>query len=163
MNKTAISLLPIVFIVAACATNEKARVSAGAYHSPSGDCAVRLAISAQGGFRKLLLMRAASFSVHIADDVTGIAWLSGSELVYSVSPLYGSPGVFLFNCADPTAKPMTLVAARTFNAAYPKGADFFELKSVIGRRIIYYYGADVDEIDFILLRSAPNERIFERR
>lgn len=69
----------------------------------------------------------------------------------------------MVDCVSPTLKPVTLVASKTFNPAYPKGADFFELKSVTGQRITYYYGHDVDEFDFKLLRSAPNERSIEKR
>ena len=58
-------------------------------------------------------------------------------------------------------KPVRLVAPMTYNPAYPKGADFFELKFVVGRRITYYYGRDVDAIDFTLLRTAQNERSIE--
>ena len=68
----------------------------------------------------------------------------------------------MVDCDSPTLKPVTLVAAKTFNSAYPKGADFFELKSVTGQRIIYYYGRDVDEIDFKSLRSARNARSVEK-
>lgn len=116
-----------------------------------------------GGFRQLLLERGGVPHVHIADDVTGIAWLSNSVLVYTVSPVYGVPGVYVVDCGGPTAKPVRLVAPMTYNPAYPKGADFFELKSVVGRRITYYYGRDVDAIDFTLLRTVQNERSIEKQ
>ena len=163
MPKTAIFLLVLTVMAAACATTQEAVGSIGAHRSPSGDCTARVSIASMGGFRQLFLLRASPAAIHVADDVTGIAWLSGTELVYAVGPVYGSPGVFLVDCVSPTPKPVTLVAAKTFNSAYPKGADFFELKSVAGRRIIYYYGHDVDAIDFKLLRSAPNERSIERQ
>ena len=53
--------------------------------------------------------------------------------------------------------------SKTFNPAYPMGADFFELKSVSGRRVTYYYGQDVDTVDLKLLRSAANQRSIDAR
>ena len=163
MPKTAISLLLLIVMAAACATTHEAIVSVGAHRSPSGDCTARVSVSSMGGFRQLFLLRANAVAIHVANDVTGIAWLSSTELVYTVSPVYGAPGVFLVDCVSPVPTPITLVAATTYNPAYPKGADFFELKSVTGRRITYYYGHDVDGIDFKLLRSAPNERSIEKQ
>jgi hypothetical protein len=115
-----------------------------------------------GGFRQLFLKRGGVPDVHLSDDVTGIAWFSDSELVYTVSPVYGVPGVYVVDCSNQTAKPVRLVAPITYNPAYPKGADFFELKSVVRNRITYFYGPDVDAIDFTRFRTTMNERSFEK-
>lgn len=162
MLKSAISLLLLLVMAAACAVTQEALVSVGEHRSPSGDCTARISVSELGGFRQLFLLRPGSVATHVADDVTGIAWLSGSRLVYTASPVYGSPGLFMVDCAEQYLEPIALVAAKTFNSAYPKGADFFELKAVNGRRIVYYYGHDVDEIDFRSLRSTANERSIEK-
>lgn len=163
MPNAAIYLLLTAVIAVACTTVQEAVGSIGAYRSPSGDCTARVSLASMGGFRQLFLLRTSPAAIHIADDVTGIAWLSNTELVYAVSPVYGSPGVFLLDCGNPTTSSVRLVAAVTFNAAYPMGADFFELKSVSGRRVTYYYGQDVDTVDFKLLRSAANQRSIDAR
>jgi hypothetical protein len=158
-----VTSLLLAVATAACATNQPAVVAIGEHRAPSGDCTARLSVSPNGGFRQLFLAPPGSSGIHIADDVTGLAWISNSELVYAASPIYGAPGIFLVHCTSGVLKPVTVVAPRAYNAAYPKGADFFELKSAEGRRVTYYYGPDVDAIDFKSLRSAANERSVEVR
>lgn len=51
-----------------------------------------------------------------------------------------------------------VVSPENIDAAYPKGADFFELRSVTNNKIEYYYGADVDNIEFEHFRSKGNLR-----
>jgi hypothetical protein len=114
---------------------------------PDKACTVALKKSLQGGFMQL----------YLADDVTAFAWASPSVVVYSVSPVYGSPGVFLAKCAAPR-KVTVLVAPSNIDRAYPKGADYFEIRSITGHQIEYFYGDDVDKIDFTQLRSDKNLR-----
>lgn len=160
--KVTVSLL-LAVVAAACAATQWTVNSVGTHRSPTGSCMARISISQMGGFRQLFLKRGGVPEIHLADDVTGIAWLSNSELVYTISPVYGVSGVYAVDCGSPMAKPIRLVAPMTYNPAYPKGADFFELKSVVGRLITYYYGRDVDTIDFTLLRTPPNERCIEKQ
>lgn len=159
MTVPALLVLLIAIAFVPCAARQEAVLSVGEHRAPSGDCAARITVSPMGEFLQLFLLRASHLSItHIADDVTGISWLSASELVYTAGPVYGLPGLFLVNCVGRQPDPVTLVAAKTYNSAYPKGADFFELKTVVGRRITFYYEQDVDAIDFNLFRTAPNER-----
>jgi hypothetical protein len=77
------------------------------------------------------------------------------SLVYSVSPIYGSPGIFLVTCtSDP--KISTLVTPEHKDSAYPQGSDYFELQSTNGNEVRYRYGDDVDRIDFKRWRSTNN-------
>jgi hypothetical protein len=161
VSRIAISLL-LSIVATACATTQSAVDSVGAHQSARGSCTAQISISPTGGFRQLFLERTGVAQVHLADDVTGVAWISNLELVYTVSPVYGVPGVYVVDCDSPKAKPVTLVASMIHNAAYPNGADYFELKSVVGSQITYYYGRDVDAIDFTSFRTAQNERSFEK-
>lgn len=90
-----------------------------------------------------LILHVPNWKVRV-DDVTGVAFFGSANLVYSVSPVYGSPGVFRFNCKSGVIS--AIVRPRTFSQAYPKGADYFELKRIreADNLIYFYYVPDVD-------------------
>ena len=120
----------------------------GVYASkPNGSCTVALRTLGQGGFKQLFIGRDRDHLVHIADDVTAVAWAGAELLVYSVSPIYGKPGIFAVTCAS-TPKVSVLVAPTHKDNAYPDGSDYFEVQAVRGHEVRYRYGADVDKIDF---------------
>jgi hypothetical protein len=125
--------------------------------TPRGSCTAKLTTSSQGGFLQLYIGPDQHRLVHVADDVTGIAWTTSDFLVYSVSPVYGRPGIFLVACRE---KPhiTKLVSPKHIDNAYPQGSDYFELYSVIGNQVQYYYGDDVDKMDVALLHSDRNIR-----
>jgi hypothetical protein len=125
--------------------------------TPSGACTASLKTSSLGGFLQLYIGHNEGHLAHVADDVTGIAWASPTSLVFSVSPVYGSPGVFLVTCSDEPQVKM-LIGPKNIDKAYPKGSDYFELRSISGNRVQYYYGNDVDKIDFAEWRSSKNMR-----
>jgi hypothetical protein len=124
---------------------------------PNGGCAASLKTSSQGGFLQLYVGRDQDHLAHVAEDVTGIAWASPTSLVFSVSPVYGSPGIFLVTCSDKPQVKM-LVGPKNINKAYPQGSDYFELRSITGDQVQYYYGGDVDTISFSQWRSDKNVR-----
>jgi len=80
------------------------------------------------------------------DDVTGIVWISENKLLYSVSPIYGIPGIFIFDCRKMKTK--RILGPKTFYKGYPDGADFFELKEFSEGKIYFYYSPDVNSTDF---------------
>lgn len=126
----------------------------GLFISPAGEYQVELAASEMGGWLGLFLKRKTRTpNQAIAKDVTGIAWLSDNLLVYSVSPIYGSPGIFVLDCQSASVK--TLVAPENINPVYPQGADYFELSKVLldRRKVLYYYAPDVDQVDFENFRN----------
>jgi hypothetical protein len=87
------------------------------------------------------------------EDVSGLVWRDGSQLVYSVSPIYGKPGIYLYDCR--VQKSTRIVAPKNVNEHYPAGADYFELKTIDNTGLIrFYYAADVDDVDFTKFRSA---------
>jgi hypothetical protein len=105
-----------------------------------------------GGFR---VLRVAGRDV---PDVTAAGCLSATVVAYSVSPLYGEPGVYIYDFTD--RRERRLVSAENRSDAYPKGADYFELKELDDRNrtITFYYARDVDTTDFGELRTSRNLR-----
>ncbi len=129
----------------------------GVFLSPEGKCEATIRVSEMGGFRSLIVQdNSSKISSNEIKDITGIAWLNNEELIYSVSPIYGQPGIFLLNCSSP--KSITRIAGpTTIDKAYPNGADYFELKSLSNRtdvKVLFYYAPDVDRVDFNHFRTS---------
>jgi hypothetical protein len=84
----------------------------------------------------------------VVGDVTAIAWMTDYLLAYSVSPIYGKPGIFKYDYRS--GKSEVVVKPTSYDTGYPEGADFFQLHSVdrIHKVLIFYYGKHVDSIDF---------------
>ena len=150
--------LNLVFVSLTYGGTSIAKKEPGVYVSANGRCRAELKVAPMGGFLQLYLRLNESVFTHIADDVTGLAWATPTSLVYSASPIYGTPGVFLVTC---TSNPRTkmLVGPTNIVDAYPKGADYFELQLVRDRDVNFYYGADVDKIDFATFRSEQALRV----
>jgi hypothetical protein len=126
---------------------------AGEYVSPNGTCKAVLNISSLGGFLELTLQKDKNKSATIK-DVTGIAWFGNEKLVYTTSPMYGTPGVYAYSCESNRVK--RIVTARNVNKAYPDGADYFELRNISNTTpivVFFYYAPDVDKADFENFRS----------
>ena len=113
-------------------------------------------VSAEGGFKQLLLESDLSKN-EIVNDITSAIYFSNELLVFSTSPLYGNPGIFVYDCSLKNIK--RIVAPQKLNKAYPQGADFFELKSIEDDTIYYYHTTDVDKTDFNILRT--NKYLFQ--
>lgn len=128
----------------------------GTYKSPGAKCPVILTISDSGGFTQLQL-RSKSNQYKVVNDVTGATYFSDEFLVYTTSPIYGSPGVFIYDCASKSIR--RVVGPKIFDKAYPQGSDYFELYGLEGRKIYFYYSPDVDQTDFDNFRT--KEFLFE--
>jgi len=131
----------------------------GAYKSVPEGCQIVLEISEMGGYLKLTINPP---STHLFKDITGIAWISPDVLLFTVSPIYGKPGVFLFNCVSKQIR--RIVGPRTTNTGYPSGADFFELQGFSknnDQEFYFYYAPDVDAIDFS--RHRTKDFLFQSR
>lgn len=145
------------FMSAACADGGVIK-GPGTFSFESGDnCAAILKKSEKGGFLKLLLDSDHKHAMQVADDVTAIVWISPKLLAYSTSPIYGKPGIFVVACSDSSVS--KLVAPKTIDSSYPDGADYFEIQSADENQIKYYYGPDVDKIDFAQFRTDKNLRV----
>jgi hypothetical protein len=134
----------------------------GPFWSPDGNWEAELRTNQVGGATDLFLIIGRTTSIMIHEDVTGVAWLSNSVLVFSASPIYGKPGIFVLNCM--TRRTRRIVRPRTVNRAYPDGADYFELHRASGNEpatISFYYAPDVDSMDAAAIRSPAH--LFEVR
>ena len=132
----------------------------GVYPFKNSDCIAYLTVNGMGGFTELHISKKGSDEVLTkVADITGITWASKNMLVFSVSPIYGKPGIFAYSCEKNQIKPM--VKPSNFNKAYPDGSDYFELYKAdpADHLIYYYYAPDVDETDFNKFREDKNLRI----
>jgi hypothetical protein len=128
---------------------------AGFYHSPSGNCEASLRIAEMGGFL-CLDIRKKPYQGEEKDkkeicDITGMLWIANDILVYTVSPIYGKPGLFLYDCASHQIK--QILRPKTKANAYRDGADFFELYGFSRDKIYFYYAPNVEAIDFSRFRT----------
>lgn len=127
----------------------------GHFKCSNSDCIVSLKYSEMGGFLVLYLDNLKrKEATQVINDVTGIVWASEDILVYSVSPIYGKPGLYAYNCK--TKKTKTIVKAKNVDTAYPSGSDYFELHGLTTDnkvKIYFYYAPDVDSIDFNKFRT----------
>ena len=149
-------LLGIVPYTAAGAGSVRDSLQVGKHRSPGGACEVRISTSKENGARELSLVQPKSALV--TEDLTGAVWLDANTLVYSVSPIYGRPGLFELDCRS--ARTRIIVAPVTKDEGYPDGADYFELISVDPRkrRACFYYLLDVDSANFTGLRTPEHIR-----
>lgn len=90
-------------------------------------------------------------------------WAPKSVLIYSVSPIYGKPGIYKYDCKDHVSK--IIVKPENRNKYYPDGSDYFELSRITlmcNKLIInYFYVRDVDSPEFNSLRTKNNSRKVE--
>ena len=147
MNTTTL-VLSLIACVVACGSSaqekREARVSAAlgqrscmpysvpdSLRSPNGTLLARVS-TAEAGLRRLDIMnrRQGQVVLTITEDVANLLWLPDDRgLVYAVGPVYGVPGIYLFDARMGTTR--RVVAARsTSDAGYPDGADLFVLCSV---------------------------------
>jgi len=120
----------------------------GVVRSPGGKGSVILAAASNGGFEVLSYGE----PPRQVEDVSAVVWISDSKLAYSVSPIYGKPGIYVLDCADNRIR--QIVGPKTRDRGYPDGADYFELKDLVGGRTLrFYYAPDVDRMDAVHLRA----------
>jgi hypothetical protein len=122
----------------------------GAYRSANGQCPISVEASDMGGFLQLFLPPK-SKQIRAIDDISGVAYVNERVLAYTVSPIYGKPGVYLYDCSSRVIK--RIVKPTRIDTAYPDGKDYFELQGFEGNKIYFYYAPDVDVIDFKNFRT----------
>jgi hypothetical protein len=130
----------------------KATNDMGSFKVPAGSCDIRVETSSLGGF-PILSLPSKTEKRHRVDDVNSYAFTATGVLLYSVNPIYGVPGIYLFNCAS--RKVRRLVSPKHLDNAYPRGADYFELVGVSGTKVLFYYAPDIDSVDVKVVRN-PN-------
>jgi hypothetical protein len=121
--------------------------------SPSGALVARVR-TAVAGLKRLEILdrRHGRVLLTITEDVSNLLWLPNERgLVYAVSPVYGVPGIYLFDARIGTTR--RVVGARnTSDAGYPDGADLFVLCSVEdtgagGVALEYLWFPHIDSVD----------------
>jgi len=122
----------------------------GVYVTQVGRCPISMTISGMGGFTVLVLPSQGKKTRNI-EDVTGVAYLPSDALIVTVSPMYGRPGIYRYDCLSQQLK--QLVRPRTINKGYPDGADYFELQDARGETLYLYYSPDITATDFERFRS----------
>lgn len=123
----------------------------GKYQPANGRYRAEISIDSLGGFANLTIRVKNEIIIHEVKDVTGMSWATDNLLIYSVSPIYGNPGIYVFDCA--TKETSRIVAPRTIDDAYPNGADYFELFRLFSGKVFFYYAPDVDTVDFNKFRT----------
>lgn len=126
----------------------------GRYTDPDRSCSIQISVSPRGGFARLHLPLRGRAGKRTEDDITGVVFVGSGRLAYSVSPVYGHPGIFVFDCRSGMLT--RLVGPKSLDSAYPNGADYFELVSCTRDRLYFYYVEDVDAAGFDKLRSAEH-------
>ncbi|NOS81043.1 MAG: hypothetical protein HOP32_05610 [Nitrospira sp.] len=124
--------------------------TSGVYTTQFGGCTISMKISDMGGFTILALPLKGAKTRNV-EDVTGVAYLPSDALIFTVSPMYGRPGIYRYDCLAKQVK--QLVRPRTINKGYPDGADYFELQDVQGDTVYVYYSSDINATDFERFRS----------
>jgi hypothetical protein len=118
----------------------------GKYHSANERCVADVTHVDIGGYCVLTIIRDLQ-PVASVNDVTGLAWLPGNRLVYSVSGLFGEePGIHVFDCA--TGHTRIIVG---------KGEYFELLGASAGKNpmLFFFYSADV--------ASKTSDRVYQVR
>lgn len=126
-------------------------IKPGIFQPHKGECQAEITISGLGGFKILSVRQTDAIVSQETKDVTGIAWLTDCVLVYTVSPIYGNPGVYIIDCT--TKETRRIIAPKNIKPTYPNGSDYFELYGVSADKIYFYYTPDVDSVNFAEFRS----------
>lgn len=139
-----------------CVAAERDSLPVGKHLSMGGTCEVKISTSTENGARVLTLVRPKSALV--TQDLTGAMWRDTNTLVYTVSPIYGRPGLFELDC--PSGLSRTVVSPTVRDKGYPDGADYFELVSVDPKlqEACFYYSPDVDREEFTSFRTPEHIR-----
>jgi len=133
--------------------DKRADNALGSFSAPAGPCKIQVDISPRGGFRVLSLPSKLGKRRRVS-DVVSYMFTDDGGVVYSVSPIYGVPGIYLFDCSSRVVR--RLVAAKNRDPAYPKGADYFELVGARGTKVLFYYAPDIDHVDVNKVRTSQN-------
>lgn len=132
----------------------------GNYSVKSSPYYAQLEHSGMGGFLEMTIVEKGTDKVVIEKikDVTGATWVANNRIVFTASPIYGKPGLYLL--ALEHGKSELLEAPKNKNRFYPDGADYFELVNTDSKNktVQYYYTPDVDKTDFKKFRSKTNLR-----
>lgn len=152
-------LISILLLNGSCAAtptiSSKVLREIGTYYSPENSFKAKITVSSLGGFKVCEIVEGEN-QIHRVEDITALIWIGETEILYSVSPIYGKPGIFVFDCK--TKLKRVIVKPKNLISAYPNGADYFELKDYLSskKEFSYYYASDIDSVDFKKFRNKNN-------
>src|SRR6266487_563318 len=117
----------------------------GTYRISGGTCSLSLAPS--------WLSEAKVLRLHASDrdsvtDVTAVVWVSKSTIVYSVSPIYGDPGIYIRRCDG--GRPRRVAGNRKRGAGRAQSNAYYALTKIRKgtasglARVEYWFKSDVD-------------------
>lgn len=109
-------------------------------------CIVNIEVNGMGGSLDLTVEKTNKKILGPVIDAPAFGWISENDLIFSVSSVYGKPGLFKFSCRE--EKLQKLVAAKTIIETYSDGADFFWLQRLDPKKLLiyYYYHPDPDAV-----------------
>jgi hypothetical protein len=125
----------------------------GSYNLPDGSCAFSIKNSPKGNFKQLSFPTGKGQSKDV-DDLTGVAFSSERYLVFTIGPMYGHAGIFLYNCVGKSIN--QILAPSHVTLAYPAGTDYYMLQKVDHEMIYFYYAPDVDQINLANFEEKDN-------
>jgi len=121
----------------------------GAFPAPRGHL-VASVTGGEAGLRHLeVRQRGGKIVLAITDDIDALLWSTdGGALFYAVSPVYGVPGIYVFNTRLGTIR-RVIRPKNLDDPHYPDGTDYFVLcraRSMDGGRFVlsYLHFPDVD-------------------
>jgi len=84
----------------------------------------------------------------LAPDIVNVAVITPSIIAYSGSPIYGIPGLFLFDFEKKKNK--CIVPPSNFKEEFPDGTDYFEIDRVDlnSEEILFWHLKDLDNVNF---------------
>jgi len=84
----------------------------------------------------------------LSTDITAVAVINDSVIAYSGSPIYGIPGLFLFDFNKKVVE--CIVPPSNFKKGFPDGTDYFEIDRVDlkSEEILFWHLEDLDNVDF---------------
>jgi len=125
MKRLFLAILVVLGLGMGASANSEQCLS-GQVWSPDRGLYLCVTIASMGGYKTATIFKhdKAIFEVK---DVTAFFWVSNTAIIYSVSPIYGLPGIFIFDTG--TQKISRVVCPKVFGQGYPNGADYFVLSS----------------------------------
>ncbi|MFZ1082853.1 MAG: hypothetical protein WAO19_13120 [Candidatus Kryptoniota bacterium] len=84
----------------------------------------------------------------LSTDVSALAVIDSSIIAYSGSPIYGIPGLFLFDFGE--KKTRCIAPPLYFKEGFPDGTDYFEIDRVDlkNKEILFWHLKELDNVDF---------------
>ncbi len=108
--------------------------------SPSRVCLVKVLQDAGTGRLRARLYARARLVLDVA-DTREMAWVD-EVLLFAVSPAYGTPGIYAWQCPQPSVR--RVVEPTRISREHPAGTDYYRLLRIDGRTLYFAHAPDAD-------------------